>query len=157
MVGAGGSSLVELLVHWGPDDAPHFRAHGDPSGLLAVWLAELPTAVDEQAQLTATLHREIPGRSHRLGRAVTRLVEASWKPRVVRSGMSRVWLSCPLVPVARRDLRCAPAREGKTTRGSAGGHRCRTRASLPGGARPHVAFALLTAEESRCPVVVQAR
>ena len=76
LVAAGGTQLVELPVHWALDDAPHFAHTTDPSGLLAVWLAELATAVDEQALLTITLHPEILGRPHRLD-VLRRLLDAA--------------------------------------------------------------------------------
>jgi len=59
-------ALLELPVHWSLDDAPHFAACGDPSGLLAVWLAELEIAARESRLITITLHPEILGRPHRV-------------------------------------------------------------------------------------------
>jgi len=65
-VAAAGTRLVELPVHWALDDAPHFAHTTDPAGLLAVWLAELAAAIDEDRHLTVTLHPEILGRPHRV-------------------------------------------------------------------------------------------
>ncbi|MDA0184372.1 polysaccharide deacetylase family protein [Solirubrobacter phytolaccae] len=68
--------LVELPVHWALDDAPHFAHTTDPAGLLAVWLAELAAAVDEDRHLTVTLHPEILGRAHRVD-VLRRLLDAA--------------------------------------------------------------------------------
>lgn len=75
-VDAGGTSLLELPVHWALDDAPHFAHTTDPSGLLAVWLAELAAAIDEDRHLTVTLHPEILGRAHRID-VLRRLLDAA--------------------------------------------------------------------------------
>lgn len=75
-VAAGGTRLVELPVHWALDDAPHFAHTTDPSGLLAVWLAELAAAIDEDRPLTVTLHPEILGRPHRVD-VLRRLLDAA--------------------------------------------------------------------------------
>lgn len=75
-VAAGGTRLVELPVHWALDDAPHFAHTTDPSGLLAVWLAELAAALDEDGHVTVTLHPEILGRAHRLD-VLRRLLDAA--------------------------------------------------------------------------------
>lgn len=66
VIDAGGTVLVELPVHWTLDDAPHFAHTTDPSGLVAVWLAELDAATRENRHLTVTLHPEILGRPHRV-------------------------------------------------------------------------------------------
>ena len=65
-VAAGAVELVELPVHWSLDDAPHFAAATDPTGLLAAWEAELDRAVAERRHVTFTLHPEILGRPHRI-------------------------------------------------------------------------------------------
>ena len=75
-VEAGGVELVELPVHWALDDAPHFAHTTDPSGLLAVWLAELDAARDEDRHVTVTLHPEILGRAHRVD-VLRRLLDAA--------------------------------------------------------------------------------
>jgi peptidoglycan/xylan/chitin deacetylase (PgdA/CDA1 family) len=68
--------LVELPVHWSLDDAPHFEHTTDPSGLTAVWLAELAAAQTEHRPLTVTLHPEILGRPHRAD-VLRRLLDAA--------------------------------------------------------------------------------
>jgi peptidoglycan/xylan/chitin deacetylase (PgdA/CDA1 family) len=60
-----GGALVELPVHWSLDDAPHFAATTDPSGLMQVWCDEVALAATEQRAITLTLHPEILGRPHR--------------------------------------------------------------------------------------------
>ena len=71
-----GGALVELPVHWSLDDAPHFAATVDPSGLLAVWLEELRAARDEARHITYTLHPEILGRPGRID-VLRRLLDAT--------------------------------------------------------------------------------
>lgn len=65
-IDAGGRELLELPVHWALDDAPHFERTVDPTGLAAVWRAELAHARREGRTVTYTLHPEILGRAHRL-------------------------------------------------------------------------------------------
>ena len=66
LVRAGPRELVELPVHWSLDDAPHFAAATDPSGLVRVWHDELALAVREDRPITFTLHPDILGRPHRI-------------------------------------------------------------------------------------------
>jgi peptidoglycan/xylan/chitin deacetylase (PgdA/CDA1 family) len=76
VVQAAGRSIVELPVHWALDDAPHFEHTTDPSGLLAVWLAELAAARRERRHVTVTCHPEILGRAHRVD-VLRRLLDAA--------------------------------------------------------------------------------
>jgi peptidoglycan/xylan/chitin deacetylase (PgdA/CDA1 family) len=59
-------ALVELPVHWSLDDAPHFAATTDPSGLMHAWCDEVALAATERRAITLTLHPEILGRPHRV-------------------------------------------------------------------------------------------
>jgi peptidoglycan-N-acetylglucosamine deacetylase len=80
---AGGGEIAELPVHWSLDDAPHFEATTDPTGLLAVWAAELEGALAERRHVTFTLHPEVLGRPHRivvLQRLLGHIVAAGARP-----------------------------------------------------------------------------
>ena len=81
---AGAAELVELPVHWTLDDAPHFEATTDPAGLLAVWEAELESALAERRHVTFTLHPEVLGRPHRIA-VLQRLLE-----RIAAAGATHV-------------------------------------------------------------------
>ena len=76
LVRAGPRELVELPVHWSLDDAPHFAATTDPSGLVRVWCDELALAVREHRPITFTLHPDILGRPHRID-VLRRLLDAA--------------------------------------------------------------------------------
>jgi peptidoglycan-N-acetylglucosamine deacetylase len=72
-IDAGGTTLVELPVHWTLDDWPWFGWTEDGGGSLSdpaivrrVWEDELHTAVRERRLLTITMHPEVIGRPHRL-------------------------------------------------------------------------------------------
>jgi peptidoglycan/xylan/chitin deacetylase (PgdA/CDA1 family) len=71
-----GGGMIELPVHWSLDDAPHFATTADPSGLSAVWQAELRAAAAESRLITYTMHPEIIGRPSRIG-VLSRLIEAA--------------------------------------------------------------------------------
>ena len=75
-VRAGPRELVELPVHWSLDDAPHFAATTDPSGLARVWCDELALAAREHRPITFTLHPDILGRPHRLD-VLARMLDAA--------------------------------------------------------------------------------
>jgi peptidoglycan-N-acetylglucosamine deacetylase len=76
-VRAGPRELVELPVHWTLDDAPHFAATTDPSGLLRAWGDELALAAREDRPVTFTLHPDILGRPSRID-VLRRLLDAAW-------------------------------------------------------------------------------
>lgn len=62
----GGTSLLELPVHWTLDDAPHFAAGGSAAALSRAWISELRLAAREGRHVTFTAHPEIAGRPHRV-------------------------------------------------------------------------------------------
>jgi peptidoglycan-N-acetylglucosamine deacetylase len=68
----GGTSLVELPVHWSLDDFPYYswrEAKGglmsDPSTVSAIWMSEFRVALSEGGHVTYTAHPEISGRRSR--------------------------------------------------------------------------------------------
>jgi peptidoglycan/xylan/chitin deacetylase (PgdA/CDA1 family) len=82
-IDAGGTTLIELPVHWTLDDWPWFGWTEDGGGNLTdpaivrrVWEDELRTAVREQRLLTITMHPEVIGRPHRLA-ALERVIEVA--------------------------------------------------------------------------------
>jgi peptidoglycan/xylan/chitin deacetylase (PgdA/CDA1 family) len=82
-IDAGGTTLVELPVHWTLDDWPWFGWTEDGGGSLTdpaivrrVWEAELRAAVRERRLVTITMHPEVIGRPHRLA-ALARVIEVA--------------------------------------------------------------------------------
>jgi peptidoglycan-N-acetylglucosamine deacetylase len=81
----GDTSILEFPIHWSLDDWPYFSWHpgggemlAPPDEVLAVWLAEFESAVEDRRHVTYTMHPEVIGRGSRmtvLRRLVTALRE----------------------------------------------------------------------------------
>lgn len=72
MLSHGGSSLLEIPVHWSLDDWVFFgftRDGGgvlrDPEALLNTWKREFLSAIEERRHVTYTMHPEVMGRGYR--------------------------------------------------------------------------------------------
>lgn len=59
-------ALWEIPVQWTLDDAAWLAHPSDPTGMFAVWVAELACARREERPVTLTLHPEITGMGHRI-------------------------------------------------------------------------------------------
>lgn len=69
----GGSSLLELPVHWSLDDWPLFSGSSlggvmaSPQQVLGIWIDEFENAHEEGRLLTLTMHPEVIGRGYGVG------------------------------------------------------------------------------------------